>query len=71
MGLVAILGGFVLTIGFISQVSKSRQADTCEVVMTQLAVYNETPPSTPTGIKARDAWAHLRQTLNCDEVERK
>lgn len=69
MAFVTVLVAFGVTIGYIGQVSYSRRVDTCRVIKTQLTVYTETPPSTPTGIKARDAWAKLNTSLACDKVK--
>jgi hypothetical protein len=35
----------------------------CDVIVTQDAVRRETPPSTPTGVAAADAWHDARRTI--------
>jgi hypothetical protein len=68
MGFIAILGGFTLTIWFIGYQGAQTRADVCEVIQSQLAVFNESPPSTPTGIKARESWVRLNDHMKCDKA---
>lgn len=37
----------------------------CTMVKSNVAVYQETPPTTPAGVNARDSWNHLRERLYC------
>lgn len=69
MGFVSIMIAFGITITYIGYVSESRRIDTCRVINAQLAVYQEAPPSTPTGIKAKESWGRLKTSLHCIEVD--
>jgi hypothetical protein len=68
-GFLSILITLGLLFGYIWKVSSSQRADTCEVVMAQLAVFHESPSNTDTGRRAEAAWERLRHSLKCDEVK--
>lgn len=66
-GFISILVAFWITIVYIDRGTRSNRDDTCRVINAQLEVYREAPPSTPTGVKAKEAWAKLRSSLRCTE----
>lgn len=37
----------------------------CTIVRANVAVYVETPPTTPAGVNARDSWQSLHRRLHC------
>jgi hypothetical protein len=41
----------------------------CEIVRTQLAIYTEEPPSTPTGEAAVRAWREAWEVWKCEDIE--
>lgn len=55
-----------LLFAYVHYIGENGQADTCAVITAQRGVYDETPPSTTAGRKAKLAWDHLAQTLGCD-----
>jgi hypothetical protein len=69
-GFTSIFIAFWVTITYVNHVSEQRRIDTCRVVLAQLEVFEETPPSTPTGVKAREAWRGLQRSLTCTEAMR-
>lgn len=67
---VSLLVAFTISNRAIDAEERNREASriaTCLVVRAQVEVYNESPPSTPTGQRARQAWRDLYARLRCDQ----
>lgn len=68
---VAVVGpflGMILLAAYITVVGQNSRAATCKVVRAQQIVFVETPPTTPAGFNAQEAWNGLSKTLHCEPV---
>lgn len=67
MGFLGMALGLGLAFAFISQVGRDSRSATCAVVLANREVYEETPPTTPAGRNAQQAWDELARSLSCND----
>jgi len=58
----------LITITLSDRAAQGQRESSCEIARTQLAIYEGTPPTTPTGRAAREAWRVAESRWECDQL---
>lgn len=61
VALVTALLALLVSVGNVLFVQRM----SCTIVAANVAVYEETPPTTPAGLNARESWVSLDRRLHC------